>query len=160
MIGLNPYNVVPFDYQVVACDGEHATIQVQVPINFASTLPSLLSSLQSTLSLMTQRVRVANAVARATDPVEIEKRKEQARQRESLILSRFDKCRAAGASDREAIRQTRDYFRSNGYEITSFVVEIVARDNGRFRKSKHKNKNDLIITQSRQNEKSTKIKSL
>ena len=156
MISLNPYNIVPFDYQVVSCDGQLAIIQVQVPIDFASTLPALLSSLQSTLSLMTQRVRVANAVARAADPVEIEKRRERALQREAIILARFDKFRAAGSTDREAIRQTRDYFNASGMDLTSYTVELIARASGRFRKKN----NDLNLAQTRKSKNSTNSKPL
>jgi len=98
MLNLNQFHNAALDYQVVACDGELATIQVQVPVSFAATLPALLGSLQSTLALMSQRVRVANAVAKAADPVEIEKRKERALQHERTVLARFDKFRAASCS--------------------------------------------------------------
>jgi len=156
MLNLNAFHNAALDYQVVACDGELATIQVQVPVSFAATLPALLGSLQSTLALMSQRVRVANAVVKAADPVEIEKRKERALQHERTVLARFDKFRAAGATDREALRKTRDYFKSAGMDITIFVIEMIARSNGRFRKKN----NGLILAHTPQSKNHTKTKPL
>ena len=108
--------------------------------------------------LFRSRVKVARAQAKAVEPEEVAKRMERSQQYINTVLDRFDKFRAAGASDREAINQTRDYFRAKGLEITSFVVEIICRDNGRFKK--HKNKNDLILPQMPKKEISSKTKSL
>lgn len=156
MIDLNAIHNASLDYQVVSCDGELATIQVQVPVSFAATLPALLGSLQSTLALMSQRVRVANAVAKAADPVEIEKRKALALQKEKIVLARYDKLRAGCSTDREAIRKTRDYFKSSGMDVTSFVIEMIARSNGRFRK----NNNGLILAHTQQSKNHTKTEPL
>lgn len=155
---LNPFSHKIFDYRVVSYNSDLVTIQVDVPSDFVQTLPALLCTLNDSFRLLSSRVKVARAHAKAIEPEEVAKRMERSQQYINTVLDRFDKFRAAGASDREAIKQTRDYFQAKGLEITSFVVELFCRDNGRFKK--RKNKNDLILPQHLKKESSSKNKPL
>ena len=152
----NPHNRLTLDYSVVAVDGDLLTLQLQVPAAFAATLPNLLASLQDSFKLMSQKAKVAQAVMRSSDPEEIKKREEYRQKLDATILHRFDLFVSAGNTLRESVRLTRDYFRQRDFETTCYIVELVARQNGRFRKTK----NDFIVSPIKKTSKANKGKHL
>lgn len=152
----NPHNRLSLDYSVIAVDGDLLTLQFQVPAAFAATLPNLLSSLHDSFKLMSQKAKVAQAVMRSSDPEEIKKREEYRQKLNATILHRFDLFVSAGNTPQQSVRLTRDYFRQRDFETTCYIVELVARQNGRFRK----NKNDLIIAPIKKSSKANKGKHL
>lgn len=152
----NPHNRLTLDYSVVAVDGDLLTLQLQVPAAFAATLPNLLASLQDSFKLMSQKAKVAQAVMRSSDPEEIKKREEYRQKLDATILHRFDLFVSAGNTPRESVRLTRDYFRHRDFETTCYIVELVARQNGRFRKTK----SDLIVSPIKKTSKANKGKHL
>lgn len=156
MFHVIPSNIPRLDYTVVSADGDMLTLQFKVPSAFAATLPALLRTLADSFAMMSQKAKVAQAVARAHDSKIIREQQEQRLKTDQTILHRFDHFVSSGMTPREAIRATRDYFNQRGLSTTSYVVEITARQYGRLSKKK----NGLIVTPNRKSIKDNKAASL
>jgi hypothetical protein len=50
------------------------------------------------------------------------------------ILKEFDQQRQSGLTDRQAVRASRDKLNKRGHDLTCYQIELIARENGRFRK--------------------------
>lgn len=136
MLQTFPAHIGRLDYTVVATDSETVTLQFQVPTDFAAVLPSLFRSLAETFSLVSHKARIAKAVERVRDPVEISKREGFCKKRDSFVLRHFDTFISSGESVRAAVRKTSDHLKSKGHLYGCYEVELIARNNGRFKKNK------------------------
>lgn len=135
----------PFDFKVVGSDGSNVTVQFSLPSQFVDVLPALFGSMHGFSRLMKTRSRVAIASARAADPAYIELLKKEHERFSSYVVSKYDSFVAGGASQREAIRLTREALKKSGHEaMTSYSVELIVRSAGRL--SKRKNKSNSILS--------------
>jgi len=153
MQSFNPLNTSAFDCRVVSSDGETVTLQMQVPCQFVDVIPALFTSLHGSFKLLSHRSKVAVAVARSRDPLEIAKRQEQARRFDAVVLAKYDSFILSGMTVRESLRATKNAL--NG-SICTYSIELICRSAGRF--SKRKNKNVLIISPDSKTSKDNKIK--
>ena len=124
------------DFHIVSCNDGLVTLQMQVPEQFATTIPSLLSSLLDTFRLVSHRTKSLAAQARSTDPVEREKRMAAYRQYAENILKKYDSFISKGQTVRQAIHSTRDFYKAQNIDVLCYTIQEIARKNGRFRKKK------------------------
>lgn len=129
----------PFDFKVVGSDTSNVTVQFSLPVQFIDVLPALFESMHGFSRLLKTRSRVAVAMARSVDPVEIERRKEEQKRFEAYVVSKYDTFIAKGCTQREAIRSTREALRNAGHQgFCAYSVELIVRRAGRLRKNKKK----------------------
>jgi hypothetical protein len=84
--------------------------------------------------LMTQN-RVDKATTKAHDPVEIAAQEERYIKRRDKILAKFDSFVSSGLAIRPAMMKTKAFFNN---ELTSYQIELMARETGRLSKKRKK----------------------
>lgn len=123
-----------FTVKVTGYDRGLVSLVVTVPADLLEQIPPFLNSLSSFFAHSRNRGRIAAAVSRVNDPVEIEKRQRSAAAYDALILKEFDKQISSGLNHRESFNAVKSSFSKRGLEITCYTVELIARKNGRLSK--------------------------
>lgn len=124
------------DIKVTGYTSGVVSLAVSVPVDLLESIPPLLNSLSALFSHARHRGRIASASARVWSPEEVEKRNRSSAARDAKILSVYDRFVSSGLTPRAAFMATKKDFISRGHEMTSYFVELVARDAGRLSKKR------------------------
>jgi hypothetical protein len=122
--------------QFVEHQGGRALFTLSVPEAIFPLVKNLLENGFSLVRWLETQNRVQKAIASAHDPVAQQKRAEEYQKYSERILSRYDSLLASGMSNRQAIRETKEYHKKRGSDLTCSMIELMVSERRKMRRKK------------------------